>query len=39
MILHDYETAEISKGDTITSPAFLDDNRLRTFDFAVANPH
>ncbi len=38
MILHDNETAEIEKGDTITSPQFTKGDQLRTFDFAVANP-
>ena len=38
MILHGNETAEIEKGDTITSPQFTNGNKLRTFDFAVANP-
>jgi type I restriction enzyme M protein len=40
MILHAYETADIRKGDTITSPSSFDksENGLPTFDFAVANP-
>jgi type I restriction enzyme M protein len=39
MILHDDATADIAKGDTITSPKFLtSDSKLRTFDFVVANP-
>lgn len=38
MILHDNETAEIRKGNTIANPAFLKDGQLQTFDFAVANP-
>ncbi len=38
MILHDNEDADIRKGDTITSPQFTNGTRLRTFDFAVANP-
>ncbi|KJE76778.1 type I restriction-modification system subunit M [Ferrimicrobium acidiphilum] len=38
MILHGNADAEIEKGDTITSPEFLDGSQLRTFDFAVANP-
>ncbi len=38
MILHGNEIADIRKGDTITSPQFLNGNQLRTFDFAVANP-
>lgn len=38
MILHNNEIAEIAQGDTITSPAFLEDNELKRFDFAVSNP-
>src|SRR5215203_6168522 len=35
-ILHGHEDADIRKGDTITSPQFLKDDGLRTFDFQVA---
>jgi len=38
MILHGHEDADIRKGDTITSPQFVEGAELRTFDFAVANP-
>jgi type I restriction enzyme M protein len=39
MILHDNATADIAKGDTLVDPRFITkDNKLRTFDFAVANP-
>ncbi len=41
LILHQKaeDVNEIAKGDTITSPQHLDNGvRLRTFDFAVANP-
>ncbi|TQS88604.1 SAM-dependent DNA methyltransferase [Arthrobacter sp. TS-15] len=38
MILHGNEIAEIRKGDTITSPQFIKDDHLETFDFVVANP-
>jgi type I restriction enzyme M protein len=38
MILHGNEIADIRKGDTITSPQFLNGSQLRIFDFAVANP-
>jgi type I restriction enzyme M protein len=38
MILHGYQTAEIAKGDTITSPAFASGNQLKQHDFIVANP-
>jgi type I restriction enzyme M protein len=38
MILHDNADADIRRGDTITSPEFVTGNRLKTFDYAVANP-
>ena len=38
MILHGDATADIAKGDTITSPKFVAGNKLKTFDFFVANP-
>lgn len=38
MILHGNEIADIAKGDTITSPQFVNGAQLRTFDFAVMNP-
>ncbi len=38
MILHDNPTAEIKRGNTLSNPLFLGDSRLKTFDFAVANP-
>lgn len=38
MILHDNPTAEIWKGNTLSSPYFKENGRLKTFDFAVANP-
>jgi type I restriction enzyme M protein len=38
MILHDNETADIEKGDTITNPQFVAGHQLRTFDFVVMNP-
>ena len=39
MILHNNETAKIWKGNTIADPQWKDDNgKLKTFDFAVANP-
>ena len=39
MILHDNPTAEIWKGNTLSSPHFLDEKgNLKTFDFVVANP-
>ena len=38
MILHDNETADLRHGNTLATPDFTDGDRLRTFDFAVANP-
>jgi type I restriction enzyme M protein len=38
MILHGNETAEIYKGDTITSPQLTDGTKLKTFDYVVMNP-
>ena len=38
MILHDNTTAEIRLGNTLAAPDFTDNGRLKTFDFAVANP-
>ncbi|MBK7995194.1 MAG: SAM-dependent DNA methyltransferase [Blastocatellia bacterium] len=38
MILHNNETAEIQQANTLSSPAFIVDGNLKTFDFAVANP-
>ena len=39
MILHDNPTAELWRGNTLAAPYFKNlDSRLKTFDFAVANP-
>lgn len=38
MILHDFPSANILAGDTLASPKFLDNERLRTYDYVVANP-
>ena len=38
MILHDFPTANILSGNTLASPKFKDGERLRTYDFVVANP-
>jgi len=39
MILHGNETAEISRGNTLTMPMYKNpDEGLKIFDFAVANP-
>ncbi len=39
MILHDYSTAELWRDNTLSRPYFKNaDGRLKTFDYAVANP-
>ncbi|SJN10590.1 Type I restriction-modification system, DNA-methyltransferase subunit M [Leucobacter sp. 7(1)] len=38
MILHGNETAEIYKGDTITSPQLTRGTELQKFDYVVLNP-
>ncbi len=38
MILHDFPTANILQGNTLTNPKFKDGEQLRTYDFVVANP-
>lgn len=38
MILHGKPTAEIKNGNTLTDPKFKDGDRLKIFDFCVANP-
>jgi type I restriction enzyme M protein len=38
MFLHDCPSAEIWKGNTLSSPHFTEKGGLKTFDFAVANP-
>ena len=39
MILHGHPTAELWRGNTLAAPYFKNpDGRLKTFDFAVANP-
>lgn len=38
MILHQQPTAEIVQGNTLAKPEFKDGDRLKTFDYVVANP-
>ena len=38
MILHDFPTANIVPGNTLTAPKFRDGDGLRTYDYVVANP-
>jgi SWI2/SNF2 ATPase/N-6 DNA Methylase/Type I restriction enzyme R protein N terminus (HSDR_N)/HsdM N-terminal domain len=37
MILHDFPTANVLSGNTLTSPKFKDGEQLRTYDYVVAN--
>ncbi|MBS1960596.1 MAG: type I restriction-modification system subunit M [Bdellovibrionales bacterium] len=38
MILHDNPTALIHQGNTLADPKFKDGNKLKQFDYVVANP-
>ena len=38
MILHDFPTANILSGNTLSAPKFKDGEQLRTYDYVVANP-
>ena len=38
MILHNNPTALIAQGNTLADPKFNDGDRLKTFDYVVANP-
>jgi len=38
MILHDFPTANIQSGNTLAAPKFKDGEKLRTYDYVVANP-
>lgn len=38
MILHDFPTANIMQGNTLSSPKFKDGEQLRAYDYVVANP-
>ena len=38
MILHDNPLAVVMQGNTLTDPKFRDGDRLKQFDFVVANP-
>ncbi|MFZ1492394.1 MAG: N-6 DNA methylase [Candidatus Competibacter denitrificans] len=38
MILHDFPTATILSGNTLAAPKFKEGERLRTYDYVVANP-
>src|SRR5271166_6396105 len=38
MILHNNPTALVMQGNTLTDPKFKDGDKLKTFDYVVANP-
>lgn len=38
MILHDFPTANILSGNTLSDPKFKDGEQLRAYDYVVANP-
>ena len=38
MFLHDFPTATITQGNTLSSPAYASGTALKTFDYVVANP-
>jgi type I restriction enzyme M protein len=38
MILHNYPTASIMQGNTLTDPKFKEGDALKRFDYVVANP-
>lgn len=38
MFIHNIEQTDIRLGDTLLNPAFLENNRLKTFDVVIANP-
>ncbi len=38
LVLHGVEDSQIVRGDTLVAPAFIENDRLRTFDVVLANP-
>ncbi len=38
LFLHGIDDFQIVNGDTLIAPAFIENNRLKTFDIVVANP-
>ena len=38
LVLHGVEDSEIARGDTLASPAFVENDQLRAFDVVLANP-
>ncbi|MCB9689727.1 MAG: SAM-dependent DNA methyltransferase [Alphaproteobacteria bacterium] len=38
LVLHGVEDSEVVRGDTLSTPGFIEHDALRTFDLVVANP-
>jgi type I restriction enzyme M protein len=38
LVLHGVEDSEIARGETLSSPGFIQNDALRTFDVVLANP-
>ncbi|WP_255578739.1 class I SAM-dependent DNA methyltransferase [Deinococcus sp. RIT780] len=38
MVMHHAATADIRRGNTLSTPEFTDEGALKTFDYVVANP-
>ncbi len=38
LVLHGVEDSQIVRGDTLAAPAFVENDRLRTFEVVLANP-
>lgn len=38
LVLHGVEDSQIARGDTLAVPAFVENDRLQTFDIVLANP-
>ena len=38
LVLHGVEDSEIARGDTLASPSFVENDRLKTYDVVLANP-
>jgi type I restriction enzyme M protein len=38
LVLHGVEDSQVARGDTLSEPRFVENDRLRTFDVVLANP-
>ena len=38
LVLHGVEDSQIARGDTLSEPRFVENDKLRTFDVVLANP-